>query len=77
MSFKLIAVPVLAAAGTAAAILAAPSALAAASNDPCSVAVSPSRCLGPQGIDGFNVPQPKTGIVNGPYGSWGSVPPLG
>ena len=77
MSFRLIAVPFLAAAGTAAAILAAPSALAAAGNDPCSVAVSTSRCLGPQGIDGFNVPQPKTGIVNGPYGSWGTVPPLG
>ena len=75
MSFKLIAVPFLAAAGIASAALAAPSALAA--NDPCSVAVSTSRCLGPQGIDGFTVPQPKTGVMNGPYGSWGSVPPLG
>lgn len=77
MRFTIIAVPFITAAGIAAASLTAPTAAAAAINDPCSVAVSTSRCLGPQGIDGFDVPQPRTGVMNGPYGSWGSVPPLG
>jgi hypothetical protein len=47
--------------------------------DPCREAVSSSRCLGPAGIGGFSVPNSSTGAGhrNGPYGPWGSVPPIG
>jgi hypothetical protein len=77
MSFKRFAVPVLAAAAIALGLSGAPTALAAG-NDPCTVAVSTSRCLGPQGIGGFSVPQSGTGgVMNGPYGAWGAIPPLG
>ena len=78
MKLKLIAAttPVIAASGVAIGLLAAPPAVA--SVDPCSSAVSTSRCLGPQGIDGFQVPSssPGAGFGNGPYGPWGGIPPL-
>lgn len=78
MSLTRFAVPFAAAAGIALGLISAPAALAAAGNDPCSVAVSTSRCLGPQGIGGFSVPQSGAGgAMNGPYGAWGSIPPLG
>lgn len=68
--------PVLAAAAVAAGLATAPTALAV---DPCTSAVSSSRCLGPQGIDGFAVPDssPGSGFQTGPYGPWGAIPPLG
>jgi hypothetical protein len=66
--------PVLVAAGVAWALLTAPAAVA---NDPCTTSVSTSRCLGPQGIAGFQVPSSNAGVQNGPYGPSGSVPPLG
>jgi hypothetical protein len=74
MSLKFIAIPFVAAAGVAMGLAAAPAAVA---QDPCNVAVSTSRCLGPQGVDGFIVPSPNAGAQNGPYGPWGSVPPIG
>lgn len=68
--------PVLGAAAVAIGLAGAPAALAA---DPCTSAVSTSRCLGPQGIDGGTAPTvtPGSGFQNGPYGVWGNVPPLG
>ena len=75
MSFKLIALPLIAGAGIAIGGLA--TAPAASAIDPCTSAVSSSRCLGPQGVDGFVVPAPNAGAQNGPYGPWGSVPPIG
>ncbi|MBB3603722.1 hypothetical protein FHT40_003383 [Mycolicibacterium sp. BK556] len=53
--------------------------VASADVDPCSAAVSSSRCLGPAGVTGFAVPNSNAGggHQNGPYGPWGSVPPLG
>jgi hypothetical protein len=77
MTFTTFAVaPVLAAAGIAIGLAGAPAALA---EDPCDVAVSTSRCLGPQGIEGGTAPDvtPGSGAQNGPYGPWGTVPPLG
>ncbi|AQT78379.1 hypothetical protein B1R94_02700 [Mycolicibacterium litorale] len=68
------AIPFLAAAGLTVGLVAAP---VAAAVDPCRSAVSSSRCLGPAGIDGFNPATPNPGIRNGPYGPWGSVPPIG
>ena len=75
MSFKLIALPMIAGAGIA--IGALSTAPAASADDPCTTAVSTSRCLGPQGIDDFAVPAPNAGAQNGPYGPWGSIPPIG
>lgn len=65
------------AAGVAGAVALAPA--ASAQNDPCTVAVSTSRCLGPQGIERPSNPivSPGIGAQNGPYGPWGSLPPLG
>ena len=77
MSFTTIVVtPVLAAAGIALGLGAAPAAFA---DDPCDVAVSTSRCLGPQGVEGGTAPNvdPGSGVQNGPYGPWGTLPPLG
>ncbi|OFJ51783.1 hypothetical protein [Mycolicibacterium grossiae] len=74
MKIKALGIPFVAAAGMAFALVAAP---AAAAVDPCRTAVSSSRCLGPQGVDGFMVPSPNAGAQNGPYGPWGSVPPIG
>ena len=77
MSFKMtIATPVLAAAGIALGLAGAP---AAQANDPCDVAVSTSRCLGPQGVEGGTAPNvnPGAGVQNGPYGPWGNLPPIG
>ncbi|BBY27828.1 hypothetical protein [Mycolicibacterium sediminis] len=77
MSLKMIAVtPLLAAAGIAVGLAGAPAALA---QDPCDAAVSTSRCLGPEGVDGGTAPSaaPAPGAQNGPYGPWGNVPPLG
>ena len=64
--------PALGAAGLAG----APAALA---DDQCTSAVSRSRCLGPEGVDGGTPPEviPGTGARNGPNGSWGNTPPLG
>lgn len=70
--------PMVAAAGFAAALFMAPAAMAV--DDPCASAVSSSRCLGPSGVDGFEVPKStggSGGAANGPYGAWGSVPPIG
>ncbi len=67
--------PALAATGIAIALMSAPA--AAAQIDPCDNAVSTSRCLGPQGIAGFEVPNAGGGGQNGPYGPWGRIPPLG
>jgi hypothetical protein len=78
MRLKLFAAtPVLAAAGVAMGLLVAPP--AAANVDPCRTPVSTSRCLGPVGIDNFQVPSsnPGAGFGNGPYGPWGGIPPLG
>lgn len=75
MSFKLIALPMIAGAGIAIGGLA--TAPAASASDSCTTAVSTSRCLGPQGVDGFVVPAPDAGVQNGPYGTWGFVPPIG
>jgi hypothetical protein len=76
--FAITVAPLLGAAGVAATLaMAAP---AAAQIDPCSSAVSTSRCLGPQGVDGGTAPKPLSpgiGSQNGPYGPWGSLPPLG
>lgn len=70
---RLIAAPLLLAAGIGLGVAAAP---VAAAQDPCAVGVSSSRCLGPQ-----DASQTRTstgfGSQNGPYGPWGSVPPLG
>ncbi|MCV7421117.1 hypothetical protein H7K45_11250 [Mycobacterium yunnanensis] len=77
MSFTTLAVaPILAAAGIALGVAGAPVALA---NDPCDVAVSTSRCLGPEGVEGGTTPNvdPGPGAQNGPYGPWGNLPPLG
>ena len=76
MKLKMIAVtPVLAAAGIALGLAGAPTAVAA---DPCNMAVSTSRCLGPQGIDnGAPTVNPGGGVQNGPYGPWGNLPPIG
>ncbi|STZ81684.1 Uncharacterised protein [Mycolicibacterium aichiense] len=67
----------IAAAGLTAGLMAGP--VANASVDPCSEAVSSSRCLGPAGVAGFAVPDSSAGAghQNGPYGPWGSMPPLG
>ena len=76
MSLKLIGIPFIAAAGVAVGLAVTP--VADASVDPCRSAVSTSRCLGPQGIDGFQVPNSGGGgAQNGPYGSWGGIPPIG
>ncbi|AQT78380.1 hypothetical protein B1R94_02705 [Mycolicibacterium litorale] len=74
MSLKMLAVPFLAAAGITVGLTAAP---IAAAVEPCSNAVSSSRCLGPAGVDGFSPPSPNAGAQNGPYGPWGAVPPIG
>ena len=73
MTIRLITVP-LAAAGLALGLFAGP---AHADLDPCRSAVSSSRCLGPQGVAGFDPSGPNAGRQNGPYGPWGSIPPLG
>jgi hypothetical protein len=67
----------IAGAGLTAGLAIAP--VANADVDPCREAVSSSRCLGPAGIGGFSVPNSTTGAghQNGPYGPWGSVPPIG
>ncbi|WP_445165499.1 hypothetical protein ACTXG7_16415 [Mycolicibacterium sp. Dal123E01] len=67
----------IAAAGLAAGLAMGPA--ANADVDPCSEAVSSSRCLGPAGVSGFAVPNSSAGAghQNGPYGPWGSIPPLG
>lgn len=73
---RMLVTPMIAAAGFATALFVAPAAMA--SVDPCTSAVSSSRCLGPSGIDGFDVPSSSGGIAgNGPYGVWGSIPPIG
>ena len=76
MKFRNFAVPMIAAGGVAAGLLLAPT--ASANIDPCSNAVSSSRCLGPTGIDGFQVPGSSAGagFGNGPYGPWGGMPPV-
>ena len=65
------------AAGLSAGLAIAP--VASADVDACREAVSSSRCLGPAGIGGFTVPNSSAGAghQNGPYGPWGSTPPLG
>ena len=67
----------IAAAGLTAGLATGP--VASADVDACREAVSSSRCLGPAGIGGFAVPNSSAGAghQNGPYGPWGSVPPLG
>lgn len=74
MKIKLLTIPFVAGAGIAMGLMVAPTAAAV---DPCTSAVSTSRCLGPQGVDGFVVPAPNAGAQNGPYGAWGSIPPIG
>jgi hypothetical protein len=74
MRIKFLAIPFVAGAGVAMGLMVAPTAVAI---DPCTSAVSTSRCLGPQGVDGFVVPAPNAGAQNGPYGKWGSIPPIG
>ncbi|BBY27827.1 hypothetical protein [Mycolicibacterium sediminis] len=76
MKLKMIAIaPAVAAAGIAIGLAGAPT---AAAIDPCSSAVSTSRCLGPQGTDGGSAPVARPGTAqNGPYGPWGNMPPLG
>jgi hypothetical protein len=67
----------IAGAGLSAGLAIAP--VAGADVDACREAVSSSRCLGPAGVGGFSVPSSNAGggHQNGPYGPWGSVPPLG